>query len=137
MKSLLLQTATRYLLPLLILFSVFLLVQGHHHPGGGFVGGLIAAAAIGLCGLAFDVPTALRIMAVQPYHLIGGGLLVAVASGLVGTFERGAFLAGVWGTINAGPFGRVELGTPLFFDAGVYLVVIGVTVTILLTLAEE
>lgn len=137
MKSLILRTTTRYLLPLLILFSVFLLIQGHHHPGGGFVGGLVAASAIGLSGLAFNVPHALRIIAIQPQHLIGVGLLVVIGTGLVGVVQREPFLKGVWTTVNAGPIGRIELGTPLFFDIGVYLVVIGVTVTILLTFAEE
>lgn len=133
MKSLILRTTTRYLLPLLILFSVFLLIQGHHHPGGG----LVAASAIGLSGLAFNVPHALRIIAIQPQHLIGVGLLVVIGTGLVGVVQHEPFLKGVWTTVNAGPIGRIELGTPLFFDIGVYLVVIGVTVTILLTFAEE
>jgi L-alanine-DL-glutamate epimerase-like enolase superfamily enzyme len=55
MNSLILRTAARYLLPLLILFSIFLLFRGHNEPGGGFVAGLVAAAAFALYALAADV----------------------------------------------------------------------------------
>ena len=137
MKSLILQTATRYMLPLLVLFSVLLLIQGHHHPGGGFIGGLIVAGAIGLCGLAFDVETALRILRIAPQRLIGIGLLLALGSGLGGMADGKPFLTSIWGTIALPALGKIELGTPLLFDAGVYLVVVGVAVTILLTFADE
>lgn len=137
MKSVILQTATRYLLPLLVLYSVFLLFEGHHRPGGGFVGGLLAAAAVGLSALSFDVPTARRILPIDPHIFVGAGLLLAGGSGVWGLLQGKPFLTGLWGKIPLPGKGGFDVGTPLVFDLGVYLVVIGVATTILLALAEE
>jgi multicomponent Na+:H+ antiporter subunit B len=136
-KSLILQTATRYLMPLLVLFSVFLLLEGHQRPGGGFIGGLIVAASVALWALAYDVPEAARILPLAPHRLIGGGLLVAGASGLGGVLSGRPFLTAFWGAVPLGEGRRLDLGTPLLFDFGVYLVVIGVVLMIVFALAEE
>lgn len=137
MSSLILQTATRYLLPLLVLFSIFLLIRGHHEPGGGFIGGLVAASAVGLCALAFDAPTARRMMIAEPHHLAGLGLLTALASGIPGLLEGAPYLTAVWASTDVPGIGHLEVGTPLLFDVGVYFTVVGVVLAILLTLAEE
>jgi multicomponent Na+:H+ antiporter subunit B len=137
MNSLILQTATRYLLPLLALFSVFLLLRGHHNPGGGFIGGLVAAAAITLCALAFDVNTARQILVVEPQYLIGAGMLTALASGAWGLLEGKAFLTGSWIKLYWPLGGTIDLGTPLLFDLGVYFAVIGTVLLVVLTRAEE
>jgi multicomponent Na+:H+ antiporter subunit B len=136
-KSLILLTATRYLLPLLMLFSVFLLMEGHHRPGGGFIGGLIVAASVALWALAYDVPAAERILPLAPHRLIGGGLLLAGSSGVGGLFVGRPFLTAFWGAVPLGGDRRLELGTPLLFDFGVYLVVVGVVLMIVFALAEE
>ena len=136
MSSLILSTATRYLLPLLLLFSIFLLLRGHNDPGGGFVGGLVAAAALALYGLAFGPVEARRLLKVEPRRLIGIGLLLALSSGLVAVLFLGRpFMTGVWSTIELPALGKP--GTPLLFDLGVYLVVVGVTLTILVALSED
>lgn len=137
MTSVILQTATRWLLPLMILYSVFLLFQGHHHPGGGFVGGLIAAAAVGLCGLAFDGETARRLLPATPHRLIGIGLLLAIGSGLAGLAAGKPFLTGLWATATIPGADPIKIGVPVLFDIGVYLTVVGMTTLIVLTLAEE
>lgn len=134
MTSLILSTATRYLLPLLLLFSVFLLLRGHNEPGGGFVGGLVVAAAFALYAIAYDVATARRVLGIDPRALIGLGLLVAVASGLRSVVAGLPFMTGVWGNFVVPLLGKV--GTPLLFDIGVYLVVIGAMLTIIFSLAE-
>jgi multicomponent Na+:H+ antiporter subunit B len=82
MPSLILSTATRYMLPLLLLFSVFLLLRGHNDPGGGFVGGLVAAAAFSFYAFAYQVSEARRALRVEPRVLIGAGLVVAVGSAI-------------------------------------------------------
>mgnify|MGYP000273018052 CR=1 FL=1 len=61
MRSLILQTATRALLPLLLLFSLFILLRGHNEPGGGFIGGLLAAGGLSLYTLGFDAAAAGRL----------------------------------------------------------------------------
>ena len=60
MKSIILSATARFLLPILFMFSLFLLVRGHNLPGGGFVGGLVAAAAFVLYAIAHDVEQARR-----------------------------------------------------------------------------
>lgn len=130
--SVILGVAVRALLPLLLLFSIFLLLRGHHAPGGGFVGGLVAAAAMALYALAHGAMAAQQLLRLSPRGLIAAGLMTALASGLVGPLMGTPFLTGRWIKV-----GHLELGTPLLFDVGVYLVVIGVTLWIILTLAEE
>ncbi len=126
--SIILQTATRFLQPLLLLFSFFLLLVGHNEPGGGFAGGLVAAAALILHALAYGVDSARRTLGVDPRTLIGAGLLVAASSGLGALAAGLPLLTGLW---------RGGLGTPLLFDAGVYLVVIGGTLLMVFSLMEE
>jgi multicomponent Na+:H+ antiporter subunit B len=133
MKSIILQTATRLILTVLLLFSIFLLLRGHNEPGGGFIAGLVAGGAFVLYAIAYDVKSARQALNFEPHVFIATGLLIAVLSGLVVAFTREPFLTGQW---VSGP-GGIDLGTPLLFDIGVYVVVIGVTLTIILTLAEE
>lgn len=130
--SVILVTATRYLLPLLLLFSLFLLLRGHNEPGGGFVGGLVAAAALALYALATSVTEVQRVLRLELRTLIGIGLSTALVAGLLGSLAGMPFLTGVWSSQPVPVIGK--LGTPLLFDVGVYLVVIGVTLKILLTL---
>jgi multicomponent Na+:H+ antiporter subunit B len=118
------------------LFSVFLLLRGHHEPGGGFVGGLVAAAAFILHTIAYDVPSTRAALRLAPDTIIGVGFLIALAGGLIPVLLGRPFLTGVWADVWPGA-GVLELGTPLVFDAGVYVAVVGVVLTIVLALAEE
>ncbi len=137
MRSLILRTATRFVLPLLLLLSVFLLVRGHHEPGGGFSGGLVAAAAFVLCRFAFGVEEVKRAFPIDTHVLIGLGLLVAIASGSAALLTGRPLLTGLWSQVHVPGLGDLDLGTPLLFDVGVYLAVLGVTLSIILPLAEE
>lgn len=134
MSSLILSTATRLLLPLLLIFSIFLLLRGHNEPGGGFVGGLVAAAAFALYMIATGVADVKRILRIEPRTLIGIGLLICLISGLISLFRGLPFMTGLWSKTVLPVIGKV--GTPLLFDTGVYLVVLGITLTIILSLAE-
>jgi len=136
MVSLILGTAARVVQPLLLLFSVFVLVRGHNAPGGGFAGGLVAAIAFTLLAVAYDPETARRSLRVNPRHLLAVGLLLAAASGMVGPLLGDAFLRGIYFDLPLLAGGRIALSTVFFFDVGVYLTVIGVTLTIVLTLVE-
>lgn len=137
MSSLILRTGARLLFPLLLLFSLFLLLRGHDAPGGGFSGGLVAAAAFVLFGVAYGVPATRQVLRVDPHALIGVGLLAALASGLPALVAGEPFMVGRWWEVALGGIGPLALGTPLLFDVGVYLVVVGVTLLIILTLSEE
>jgi multicomponent Na+:H+ antiporter subunit B len=130
MTSQILRAAVRVLMPLLLLFALFLLLRGHNQPGGGFVGGLVVAAAFALHSIAFGVAAARRALLVEPSTLFGLGLLAALASGLPAVILGEPFLTGVWMTLG------VTIGTPLLFDIGVFLVVVGVVLSMTFTLAE-
>ena len=134
MDSVVLRTATRYLLPLLLLFSIFAMLRGHNEPGGGFVGGLVAATAFALYAISYGVASARELLQVSPRRLIGVGLLIAASSGLIGMAWGDPFMTARWDTREIPVVGK--LGTPLLFDIGVYLVVIGVTLTIIFALIE-
>lgn len=133
--SLILLTATRYLVPVLLLFSLFLLTRGHNEPGGGFVGGLVAGAAFALYAIAHTVHQARRLLRFPPRTLIGTGLLIAVASGLVPLLFQRPFMTGIWSAVDLPIFGK--LGTPGIFDIGVYIAVMGVVLQIIFALMEE
>ena len=136
MTSTILRTATRVLMPLLLLFAVFLFLRGHNHPGGGFVGGLVVASSFVLYSIAFGVDAARRALLVTPSTLLGIGLLVALTSGLPSVVLGQPFMTAQWAELAIGP-NVMAVGTPLVFDVGVFLAVIGVVLTIVFTLADE
>lgn len=136
MISLILASAARVVQPLLLLFSIFILIRGHNAPGGGFAGGLVAATAFILLVVAYDPAAARQSLRVNPRNLVAAGLLVAAASGLAGLAIGESFLTAIFFDLPAFAGGRVELSTVFFFDVGVYLTVVGATLTIVFTLAE-
>jgi len=133
MKSAILQNATRYLLPILLLFSVFLLLRGHYHPGGGFVGGLVASIAFVLHSFANGMESTMKILRRKPLSLIPIGLCAAAISAVLPLAFGLPPMTGLWFEQPVPVIGMI--GSALFFDIGVYLVVIGVVLTILSTIA--
>ena len=130
-----LKTATNYLIPLLLLFSIFVLLRGHYLSGGGFVGGLIASIAFLLHSFAHTTKETLLLFKFSPQTLIPLGLSLSVISGILPVFSGKAFLTGLWLDSPVAVIGSV--GTTLFFDLGVYFVVIGVVLTIMFTIKEN
>jgi len=122
-------------MPLLLLYAVFLLWRGHNAPGGGFESGLVAAAAFVLYSLTAGVQASRRALRIEPSALLSLGLGIALLSGIPGVLSGGTFMTAVWGSLKIGDL-RVTLGTPLLFDVGVFLAVLGVVLTIVFTLAD-
>ena len=119
MNSLILKTSSRLVLPAAIIFSLYVLLRGHNEPGGGFIGGLIAAAGIAVHALPRGHDSLLRTLRVSPKTLIGAGLIFALVSGLPALVSATPYLTHQW------PFPALGLGTTLVFDVGVYLCVVG------------
>ncbi|WP_047042531.1 Na+/H+ antiporter subunit B [Vibrio mexicanus] len=134
--SIILQVIARFLLPMLLLFSVFLLLRGHDEPGGGFIAGLVASSGFALYLFAFDTEQTRKVIGVDSSYLMGGGLIIAILSGFIGVVYKGAFLSAVWWYPTLPGLGELKISTPLIFDIGVYLVVIGMVTTLLLSLAQ-
>ncbi|MDF7807907.1 Na+/H+ antiporter subunit B [Pontiellaceae bacterium B12219] len=137
MTSIILRTSTRYMFPPLIVFSVYLLLRGHHFPGGGFVGGLFAGSAFALYALSFSVADARRALRLDPRDITAVGLAIALLSGIPPLFSNHAFLTGTWWEVPLPLGGVLDVGTPLIFDIGVYFVVLGVLLTVVFALGEE
>ena len=135
MSSLILQTAARTIQPLLLFYAFYVLVAGHNEPGGGFVGGLVAAAALTLHAIAFGVDSARRALRWDPQTLMSAGLVLAIASVWIGPLAGAPPMTGLWGHLPGDT--ALEAGTPVLFDLGVFLVVAGATLGVIFSLSEE
>lgn len=135
MSSIILKTGARYLLPILLLYSVFLLLRGHNLPGGGFVGGLVASIAFVLHSFANGTENTLKLSKHKPIQLIPIGLLLAALSMVLPMFFGLPPMTGLWFDYPLPVMGLI--GTSLFFDIGVYLVVIGSVLTTLFTISQS
>jgi len=137
MNRFILSQTSRLLFPYFIMLSLIVLYRGHNMPGGGFIGGLLAACAFILVGLGYDMQQARKKLRVEPVTLMGVGLTIAILSGFVGFYDSDAYMTGAWLPDFYVPLlGKVHLGTPLVFDIGVYLVVIGFVLHTTFSLAE-
>ena len=137
MQFIILKLAVRFLKPVMLVFSVFILFRGHHHPGGGFIGGLMAGAAVILDAIAFTPEETRKRTFLKPVYLIAAGLLFIVVTSVMSLFKGKALLTGLWATIELPVVNKLKLGTALFFDVGVYLVVAGIFIIIMLSILEE
>ncbi|CAN5582358.1 hypothetical protein BH23ACT7_BH23ACT7_15990 [soil metagenome] len=135
--SLILDTVTRAVFHTIWVLSLYLLFAGHNAPGGGFVGGLVGGAALVLryAGAGSDgVRQAVRL---RPEALLGGGLLLAGATGLAPWLAGREFLSSASLDIAVPIVGEVHATSALPFDIGVYLVVVGLVLGALVTLGAE
>ncbi|TLF51567.1 Na+/H+ antiporter subunit B [Halomonas urmiana] len=131
--TLILNAAAQLLLPLQLLFSLFLLLRGHDEPGGGFIAGLVAAAAFALYLFAFGRRPLNRMLTVSPRDLVAMGLLLGVGSTLPAWWVGEPFFTAQWWTI---PIIDFKASTVLIFDIGVYLVVVGSVLTAITALVK-
>jgi multicomponent Na+:H+ antiporter subunit B len=136
MRTLIFRTIAPYLTSLMVLFSVFVLLRGHNEPGGGFIGGLIAASAFAIYGIACGVSPVRRALYFHPMTISGFGLLIAGLSGVLSVFGGVPFMTGLWAEVSMLGV-PVDLSTPLVFDIGVYFVVLGTMANIALALEER
>ncbi|WP_232477319.1 hydrogen gas-evolving membrane-bound hydrogenase subunit E [Roseomonas sp. KE0001] len=135
-SALVLRAMDRIFFVMLGVASLWILLRGHNEPGGGFIGGLVAALGFAIVALAKGVGAARRLLRLHPLGLAGAGLLFALLSGLPGLALHGAFLQHLWfSPVILGV--EVKFGTTLFFDIGVYLVVLGSVLAFLFRLYRE
>jgi multicomponent K+:H+ antiporter subunit A len=122
---------SRLLLPLALLVAIFVLLRGHNLPGGGFIAGLITAVALITQYLANGIAWTRSRMSTGLHPLIGLGLLIATATGLGSWLFGHPFLTSTFSHVHWPLVGEFELASAMLFDLGVYLVVVGVTLAIL------
>ncbi|MCL4871539.1 MAG: Na+/H+ antiporter subunit B [Anaerolineae bacterium] len=137
MDSLIVRTATKTILPLLLMFAIFLFLRGHNEPGGGFIGGLVAAAAIILLAVSGGVRHAETVTTRQTaQRMMAVGLLLAWLTAVGPILWGKPLLYGYWPP-GWEILGIGKLGTPLLFDLGVFFVVIGMTLLVVLQLVDR
>jgi multisubunit Na+/H+ antiporter MnhB subunit len=113
-----------------VVASVYLLVAGHNHPGGGFVGGLVAGAGVTVRYITGGIDEVRRLARVRPWTILGAGLLLAALTATVPVLFGDELLdAGKW-ELDVPIFGHVSISTVLAFDLGVYLVVVGLVLMV-------
>ncbi len=124
MESVILKTATRLMVGLMLVFAVYLLLRGHHEPGGGFSAALVTGTAFALFAITEG--------RIRPEIISATGLALGAGSGLPALVMGKPYLTGVWWS-----FDTLALGTPLIFDIGVFLTVLGAILAVLLALEEN
>lgn len=125
MKNIVLERIVSLFLYVMVGFALFLLFRGHSRPGGGFIGGIIAAAGFLLYGIVFGSEKVLEKIKVDPRYILGTGLLVAFLAAISPMMMGKPPLTGMWITLAG-----IPLGTPLLFDIGVFILVVGMIVSI-------
>jgi multicomponent Na+:H+ antiporter subunit B len=132
MNTLIFRTIAPVLVVVMLVFSVFVTLRGHNEPGGGFIGGLIAASAIAIYGMALGPQATRRAMRVDPLAVAGFGVVLAACAGLLSLPFDLPFLTGLWTQM----FGA-DISTPMIFDIGVYFVVLGTISAVALGLEDD
>ncbi len=136
MKTVIFKTIAPALTAIMVVFSVFVLLRGHNEPGGGFIGGLIAASAVAIYGIAVGVEEVRRAIRVDPISVAGFGVFIAGFAGLLSLGQSVPYLTGLWAYFEIGG-SKITISTPLIFDIGVYLAVVGTISAIALALEED
>lgn len=122
---------------IIFFFSIHIFLTGHYTPGGGFVGGLLTSSAVVLLVLAFDLNTVRHVLPINYTYLTAIGLLLALATAAFPMFVGKPFFTHFFDYFNLPLLGKQSLHTAMLFDSGVYLVVVGVTMTIIQTIGED
>jgi len=136
-NDLILRMTTSLIVFILLGFAAYLLFAGHNMPGGGFVGGLVTSGAIILLYMAYGEETAKRLFPVHFRKLIPVGLAIAALTGIASFAFNVPFLSHRFGYLTLPVLGKIEWATATLFDIGVYLTVLGVTITIILNVNER
>lgn len=136
MNSLIFRTIAPLLVAVMLVFSVFVLLRGHNEPGGGFIGGLIAASALTIYGMAMGVAAARSALKAHPLAYAGFGVALAGLAGALSILFDVPFLTGLWTSFEFDGV-DVAVSTPMVFDIGVYFVVFGTISAVALALEDD
>jgi multicomponent Na+:H+ antiporter subunit B len=137
-QSFIFKAVVRFLFFLVNVFAIYLLLRGHNLPGGGFIAGLATAISLILLSLAIGLEDLHRVMRFDPVRLAALGLAVAALTGAAPMLLNRPFLEHFNSHFDRVPLvGELHVGTPLIFDMGVYLVVVGIACKIIFVLGKS
>ena len=136
-NEVILQSITKVVVFIILTLALYLFFSGHQAPGGGFVGGLVLASSLVLLLLAFDIETVKHGLPVD-FKLVGAtGAAIVVLTGLGAIVFGEAFLKQTLLSFPLPLYGTIQFSTVTIFETGVALTVVGVVVTIILSIAED
>ena len=136
-NNVVLQFTAKIVFFMIFFFAVHIFFAGHYTPGGGFVGGLLASSAIVLLIIAFDLKTVQTILPVNYMVLVASGLVLALGTASISMFLGKPFFTHYFDYFTLPIIGKTSLHTAALFDLGVFLVVVGVTMTIIQSIGED
>lgn len=136
LRNIILEKIVTLFMKVMVVFSVYLLLRGHNNPGGGFIAGIIASIGFIFFAIIYGTKEMQHIIRCQPQILIGIGLLLILFAAITPVFFGKEMLTGLWIHSKIPVLGTLHLGTPLIFDTGVYFAVIGVILTISISIME-
>lgn len=134
MRSLILQTVSKSLFFISLVFSIWVLFRGHNSPGGGFIGGLVAASGCALYMLAQGASELQRLIKIRLSLLMAIGMLFGLSSGLIALLQHKNFLTALWINIKGT---HLKIGSPILFDISVYLLVLSSLLLMILSIEES
>lgn len=136
-NDVILQSVSKFVVFIILTLAIYLFLSGHHAPGGGFIGGLVLASAFVLLYLAFDIKTMEKSIPLDFKIVAAVGAMIATASGIGAVLFGEPFLSQTFIYVDLPFFHTVELTTVTIFEAGVALTVVGVVVTIILSVSKD
>ena len=136
-RAVIVDVSVRLIFPALIVGSLYLLLAGHNQPGGGFVGGIVAGAAVTLRYVAGGVDEVRGLTRARPWTVLGAGLLLAVVTALAPLAFGDAVLRSYEADLDLPVLGRLKVSTSLVFDVGVYLVVLGLVLMVFESFGDD
>ena len=137
MNSIMLRLTASYLKYVLYLLAVLFFLKGHNTPGGGFIAGLMVASAFILDMLSHSLKDFSKSFKIRPLKIAVFGVLISLFSSILPVFFNQPFFYGLWLPAFDLPLvGTLHLGTPMLFDLGVFLTVLGFSVSIIYDLEK-
>jgi len=136
-NDVIIRSITKVAVIIIFTFAINLFISGHHHPGGGFIGGLTFSAGLVLLFLTFDIETVRKNLPLDFKVVAAVGVLIAVGTGVGSMLFDEPFLTQTFGYIELPVFGETELASAVLFDVGVALAVIGTSLTIIMSIGDD
>lgn len=136
-NNIILRTVTKVVVFIILTLAVYLFFAGHNNPGGGFIGGLVLASAFVLLFIVYDMDTIRNAIPFDFKKIAALGAFLAVGTGFGSFIFDVPFLSHKFGYFTLPFFGEIELTTVMIFEAGVSLAVVGVVITIILSISED
>lgn len=136
-NDVIIKSVTKVAVIIIFTFAINLFISGHHHPGGGFIGGLAFSSSLLLLFLTHDIETVRKNIPLDFKAVAAIGVLIAVLTGIGAMLFDAPFLTQTFGYFELPIFGETELATAVLFDVGVALAVIGTSLTIILSIGDD